>query len=79
LCPPAPSCGRIPAGGIELTKTGNVDGEQLRLLTFGGLNLLVGGYTTTGAATGRRRLALLALLAVARDRGLNRDKVQAYL
>jgi len=53
--------------------------EQLRLLTFGGLNLLVGGYTTTGAATGRRRLALLALLAVARDRGLNRDKVQAYL
>jgi len=39
----------------------------------------VGGYTTTGAATGRRRLALLALLAVARDRGLNRDKVQAYL
>ena len=33
----------------------------------------------TGAATGRRRLALLVLLAVARDRGLNRDKLQAYL
>lgn len=53
--------------------------DQLRLLTFGGLNLLVGGYATTGSATRRRRLALLALLAVARDRGLNRDKVQAYL
>jgi len=33
----------------------------------------------TGAATGRRRLALLVLLAVARDRGLNREKVQSYL
>jgi len=31
--------------------------DQLRLLTFGGLNLLVGGYTMTGAVTGRRRLA----------------------
>jgi DNA-binding SARP family transcriptional activator len=39
----------------------------------------VGGHATTGSATRRRRLALLALLAVARDRGLNRDKVQAYL
>jgi len=53
--------------------------EQLRLLTFGGVNLLVGDSTMTGAATGRRRLALLVLLAVARDRGLNRAKVQAYL
>ncbi len=53
--------------------------EQLRLLTFGGVNLLVGDSTMTGAATGRRRLALLVLLAVARDRGLNREKVQAYL
>jgi DNA-binding SARP family transcriptional activator len=53
--------------------------EQLRLLTFGGLNLQVGGATTTGSVTQRRRLALLALLTVAGDRGLNRDKVQAYL
>jgi DNA-binding SARP family transcriptional activator len=53
--------------------------DQLRLLTFGGLNLLVGGQNMTGAATRRRRLALLALLAVARDRGLNRDRIQAYL
>jgi len=53
--------------------------EQLRLLTFGGLNVLVSSHATTGSGTRRRRLALLALLAVARDRGLNRDKVQAYL
>ena len=53
--------------------------DQLRLLTFGGLNIRVAGYMTTGVSTGRLRLALLALLAVARDRGLNRDKVHAYL
>ena len=53
--------------------------EQLRLLTFGGLNLRVGGQRMTGAVSGRHRMALLALLAVARDSGLNRDKVQAYL
>src|SRR5689334_18970532 len=53
--------------------------EQLRLLTFGGLTLLVGGLATTGATTRRRRLALLALLALARDRGINRDKIHDYL
>jgi len=53
--------------------------EQLRLVTFGGLNLRVSGQAMTGAVSRRHRLALLALLAVARDRGLNRDKVQAYL
>jgi len=53
--------------------------EQLRLLTFGGLGLYVGGASYTGTATSRQRLALLALLAVARERGLNRDKIQLYL
>lgn len=53
--------------------------EPLRLLTFGGLTLFVGGESVTGAATRRRRLALLALLAVARGRGLSRDKLLAYL
>jgi len=53
--------------------------DQLRLLTFGGVNIRIGGITATGATTGRHRLALLALLAVARDRGMSRDKVQAYL
>jgi DNA-binding SARP family transcriptional activator len=53
--------------------------EQIRLLTFGGLTLSVGGTSYTGTASSRQRLALLALLAVARDRGLNRDKIQLYL
>ena len=53
--------------------------ELLRLRLFGGLVLLVDDEPTTGTATQRRRLALLALLAIARDRGLSRDKVMAYL
>ena len=53
--------------------------EPLRLLTLGGLVLFVGAEPTTGAVTQRRRLALLALLAVARERGLSRDKLLAYL
>lgn len=53
--------------------------EPLRLLTFGGLALQTGDDMITGASTRRRRLALLALLAVARGRGLSRDKVHAYL
>lgn len=53
--------------------------ERLRLLTFGGLTLQVDNGTMTGASTRRHRLALLALLAVARNRGLSRDKIQAYL
>ena len=52
---------------------------QLRLHTLGGLVLLVDGEVTTGTATQRRRLALLALLEVARSRGLSRDKILAYL
>jgi DNA-binding SARP family transcriptional activator len=53
--------------------------EQVRLLTLGGLTLQTGGAAMTGAPTRRHRLALLALLAAARDRGLSRDKLQAYL
>jgi DNA-binding SARP family transcriptional activator len=52
---------------------------DLRLVLMGGLTLFVGGEATTGATTRRRRLALLALLATARERGMNRDKIQAYL
>lgn len=52
---------------------------DLRLVLMGGLTLYVGGEATTGATTRRRRLALLALLAIARNRGMNRDKIQAYL
>lgn len=52
---------------------------MLRLRTFGGLTLASGDAPLTGAATQRRRLAILALLAVARDRGVSRDKLVAYL
>jgi DNA-binding SARP family transcriptional activator/TolB-like protein/Tfp pilus assembly protein PilF len=48
-----------------------------RLRTFGGLSLL----TATGSAAGqqRRRLALLALLATARERGMTRDRLVSLL
>src|SRR5438874_8756762 len=69
--------GPQPSGQQALT--GNISMEPLRVRTFGGLTLLVGGEPTTGTLTQRRRLALLALLAVARNRGLSRDKILAYL
>lgn len=49
----------------------------LRLLTFGGLSLV----DSTGAVVGqqRRRLALLALLAAAREQGMSRDHLVAFL
>lgn len=51
----------------------------LRLKTFGGLALTRGGAPVEGAGAQRRRLALLALLAAAGDRGLPREKVLALL
>ncbi|MGH7588732.1 MAG: AfsR/SARP family transcriptional regulator [Gemmatimonadota bacterium] len=54
--------------------------EMLRLRTFGGLTLARNDDPPmTGAATQRRRLAILALLAIARDSGLSRDKILGYL
>ena len=52
---------------------------MLRLCTFGGLTLSRGTEDLTGAITQRRRLAILAILAVAGRQGLSRDKLQAYL
>jgi DNA-binding SARP family transcriptional activator len=52
---------------------------MLRLRTFGGLTLSRGDEDLTGAITQRRRLAILAILAVAGRHGLSRDKLQAYL
>ena len=52
---------------------------MLQLLTFGGLTLQQDGQNITGAATQRRQLALLALLAVAGDDGMSREKLLAYL
>lgn len=52
---------------------------MLHLRTFGGLVLQQNGENITGAGTQRRQLALLALLAVAGDEGLSREKLLAYL
>ena len=52
---------------------------MLQLTTLGGMTLGLEYGLVSGAMTQRRRLALLALLAVARQRGLSRDKIMAYL
>ena len=52
---------------------------MLKLATFGGLRLEGGQGPLKGAATQRRPLALMALLAGASERGLSRDKIAAYL
>jgi DNA-binding SARP family transcriptional activator len=65
---------RSPAGQLAVCEL------MLRLRTFGGLTLARGDDPPlTGAATQRRRLAILALLAVAGDRGLSRDKLLGCL
>lgn len=51
----------------------------LRLRTLGGLAVEGDPRPVLGAATQRRPLALLALLASARDRGVSRDKLLGYL
>lgn len=52
---------------------------MLRLRALGGLSVQGDTGPVTGAAAQRRRLALLALLARAGDRGLSRDKILGYL
>lgn len=52
---------------------------MLRLKTFGGLSLHRSGVPVEGAGAQRRRLALLALLAAAGDRGLSREKILGLL
>jgi TolB-like protein/DNA-binding SARP family transcriptional activator/Flp pilus assembly protein TadD len=49
------------------------------LKLFGGATLVSPEGPMTGRAVQRRRLALAALLAVARERGMSRDKLLAYL
>jgi serine/threonine-protein kinase len=49
------------------------------LRTFGGLSITDDGVACTGAATQRKTLALLALLAAAGKNGLSRDKIISYL
>ena len=50
---------------------------MLYLRAFGGLTLENGGQSPTGAATQRSRLAILAVLAVAGDRGVSRESLLA--
>ncbi|HEY7408706.1 MAG TPA: BTAD domain-containing putative transcriptional regulator [Gemmatimonadaceae bacterium] len=49
------------------------------LKLFAGASIQTPSGPLTGRATQRRRIALLALLAVARARGMSRDKVIAFL
>jgi DNA-binding SARP family transcriptional activator len=51
----------------------------LRLTTFGGVALLQDGAPHTGPASQRRRLALLALVAAAGQRGMSRVKLFGLL
>src|SRR5919202_751236 len=53
-------------------------GDQLRLITLGGLTIEGDGISCAATAH-RRPLAILALLAAAGELGLSRDKVLAYL
>src|SRR6266702_1112842 len=48
-----------------------------RLKTFGGLSLTGESGAVTGAATQRRKLALLAVLATGGERGVSRDRLLA--
>lgn len=52
---------------------------MLELKTFGGLCLKDDGASLSGAATHRKTLALLALLATADKNGLSRDRLIAFL
>ncbi len=52
---------------------------MLHLKSFGGLSVDIDGVPATGAAQQRKTLGLLALLAVAGERGLSRDKLIATL
>lgn len=49
------------------------------LRTLGSVSLMADGQPLVGRSTQRRRLALLALLALARGRGLTRDKLLGLL
>ena len=52
---------------------------MLRLRTFGSPAVEEEGVAAAGAATQRKPLALLALLATAGERGMSRDQLLAYL
>src|SRR5215212_6812510 len=51
---------------------------QYRLETFGGLGVAGGETPLTGAATQRRTLGLLAVLAAAGEQGITREKLLGF-
>jgi len=52
---------------------------MLRIHTFGGLSVQVPGRATAGTAIQPRRLAVLALISRAGERGITREKLCAIL
>src|SRR5947209_6298154 len=52
---------------------------MIELRTLGGLSVARDGAPGSGAASQRKTLALLALLAAGGDKGVSRDKVIAFL
>src|SRR5690242_2898235 len=52
---------------------------MFRIRTFGGLSIEGGDGPLGGSAAQRRPLALLALLALSRGRGVSREKLLGYL
>lgn len=52
---------------------------MFRLRTLGGAALLRDGSALDSVTAQRKMLALLAILAVARDRGISRDRIASYL
>jgi hypothetical protein len=79
LAPALPEVHIIESSQASLVRVVTAECPMLSLLTFGRLVLQLNGRVITGVATQRPQLALLALLAVAGDDGMSREKVQGYL
>src|SRR5437762_4820999 len=78
-CLPASFNGRRVGEAVrQESENRHTDVPVLKLKSFGGPTLERDGRVLTGAASRRRPLALLALLASYRDRRLSRDKAVAY-
>lgn len=74
---PAPVRARKLDGRSHLSLT--CPDPVLHLRTFGGLSLSRDGAPLAGAAAQRRRLAVLAILGAAGERGMSRDRLLALL
>lgn len=75
----ASSGGHTRARVSDRSQTNLRSSSMLRLKTFGAVLVERDGQPLGGVAGQRRVLALLALLAVARDKGVSRDRILALL